>query len=144
MIADQAALRSSRIRISPCRISVPSTFRHSRMKAASPGQPLADTRLPSTWAPVGGNIDVDAAGQRHFRLAILKRGDLAAAHDAVDRDQDLHAMADGEDRLAGFVEVPDDRLHALVDTNIFRAAAAGAVHGVIVLRPDLRKRLVDV
>jgi len=51
-IPDQAALRSSR-RISPWRISVPSTFRHSRMKAASPGQPLADTRLPSTWAPVG-------------------------------------------------------------------------------------------
>ena len=52
-IPDQAALRSSRIRISPWRISVPSTFRHSRMKAARPGQPLADTRLPSTWAPVG-------------------------------------------------------------------------------------------
>ena len=31
-----------------CRISVPSTFRHSRMKAASPVQPLAETIVPST------------------------------------------------------------------------------------------------
>jgi len=30
------------------RISVPSTFRHSRMKAASAVQPLADTMVPST------------------------------------------------------------------------------------------------
>ena len=29
------------------RISVPSTFRHSRMKAASAVQPLADTIVPS-------------------------------------------------------------------------------------------------
>lgn len=31
-----------------CLISVPSTFRHSRMKAASPVQPLAETMVPST------------------------------------------------------------------------------------------------
>lgn len=29
-------------------IRVPSTFRHSRMKAASPVQPLAETIVPST------------------------------------------------------------------------------------------------
>ncbi len=35
------------------RISVPSTARHSRMKAASAVQPLADTIVPSTSASVG-------------------------------------------------------------------------------------------
>ena len=39
--------------VSPCEISVPKTLRHSRMKAARPGQPLAETRLPSTCAPLG-------------------------------------------------------------------------------------------
>ena len=37
----------------PWWISVPSTFRHSRMKAARPGQPLPETSVPSTQAPVG-------------------------------------------------------------------------------------------
>ena len=35
-------------------IFVPSTFKHSRINAASPGQPLADTSVPSTQAPSAG------------------------------------------------------------------------------------------
>src|SRR5690606_1538393 len=37
----------------PWLISVPSTLRHSRMNAASPVQPLAETIVPSTKASVG-------------------------------------------------------------------------------------------
>jgi hypothetical protein len=40
--------------------------------------------------------------------------------------------------------VVDDLLHALVDANIFRAASAGDVDGVVVGRVDLGERLGDV
>ncbi len=40
-------------RVAPWRTSVPSTLRHSRMKAASAVQPLAETIVPSTKASVG-------------------------------------------------------------------------------------------
>ena len=40
-------------------------------------------------------------------------------------------MADGEDRLVGLVEMSDDRLHALVDADVFRAAAAGDIDRVV-------------
>lgn len=53
---DGGAKRSLRATCSRCQlwvIFVPSTFRHSRMKAARPVQPFADTMLPSTWASVG-------------------------------------------------------------------------------------------
>ena len=52
-------------------------------------------------------------------------------------------MADGEDRLVVLVEVADKGLHARVDADVFRTAAAGAVDGVILFRPDLGERLVD-
>ena len=48
------------------------------MKAARPGQPLAETRLPSTWASVGGDVDIDAADGGDFWLAILQRRDSPA------------------------------------------------------------------
>ncbi len=92
---------------------------------------------------IGSDVDIDAAGQRDFRLAILESSDLAATNHAIHRDQDLHAVADGEDRLAGLVEVADERLHALVDADVFRSAATGTVDGVIVGRVDLRKGLVE-
>ena len=46
-------LRATCLRCQLCVIFVPSTFRHSRMNAARPVQPLAETMLPSTWASVG-------------------------------------------------------------------------------------------
>jgi len=42
-----------RVPAQECVIVVPSTFMHSRMKAARPVQPLAETILPSTYASCG-------------------------------------------------------------------------------------------
>ena len=69
------------------------------------------------------DVDIDAAGEPHLGLAIVQRRHPLARDHAVDRDQDLHAVADGEDRLVGLVEVPDDPLHARVDADVFRARA---------------------
>ena len=44
---------SSEQRAQVCRISVPRTLRHSRMKAARPVQPFAETMVPSTKASFG-------------------------------------------------------------------------------------------
>ena len=72
------------------------------------------------------HVDIDAADQRSppARNIPAPRPRLPRI-DSVDRHQHLHAVADGEDRLVRLVEVPDDRLHALVDADVFRAAPAG-------------------
>ena len=90
------------------------------------------------------HVDIDAAGERHFRLAILERATSLPRIVRRHRHQHLDAVADGEDRLVGLMEVADHRLHALVDADVFGAAAAGDVDGVIVGRIDLGEVLVSV
>ena len=85
------------------------------------------------------DVDIDAADRRDLGLAIFERGDFLAADRLRNRDQHLDAVADGEDRLVGLVEVPDHRLHALVDADIFGAAAAGDIDRVVVGGLGLRE-----
>ena len=91
-----------------------------------------------------GEIHIGAASQGHFRLAGAQGSDALAAHHAIDSDQDLDTVADGEDRLSGLVEMPDQRLHPLVDADIFRPAAAGTVDGVVFGKVHFGEGLVDV
>ena len=92
----------------------------------------------------GLDVDIDAADGRHFGLARTETGDLLALQHAGYRHQDLHAMADREDRLAGLMEMADHVLHALVGADIFRAPAAGCIDRVIFLDSYFREGLVDV
>ena len=101
-----------------CRISVPSTFRHSRMKAARPVQPFRD-RCAVDMRVLGPDVDVDAADRGHLGGAGAEAGDLAALQDAGYRHQDLDAVADREDWLLRLVEVPHDRLDARIGADVF-------------------------
>ena len=92
----------------------------------------------------GGNVDVDAAGQTTSGSQYSSAATSRPAHHAVYRDEDLYTMADGEDRLAGLVEVADDRLHALVDADVFRAAPAGAINGVVFGGVNFSECLVEL
>ena len=63
----------------PWRTSVPSTFRHSRMKAASAGPALGGDHLPVDVRAGGAGVDVGPACQRHLGLASVQcRQPLAA------------------------------------------------------------------
>ncbi len=90
------------------------------------------------------HVDIGPAHRGHFRLAILERRDFLAADRLGHRHQNLHAVADGEDRLVGLVEMPEDLLHPLVDADVFRSASAGDVDGVIIGRIDLGEGLGHV
>src|SRR5690606_2052879 len=79
----------------------------------------------------GREVDIFAAGEDDLGLAGTERGNALAAYDAIVRDEDLHAMADRENRLLGLMEVPHDSLHALVGTDVLRPAAARAVDGIV-------------
>src|SRR5438552_3777569 len=89
------------------------------------------------------HIDVNAAGKGHLRLAILQCSDFLAAYHSLDGDQDLHAVADREDRLAGLMEMPHQRLNPLVDADIFRPAPTRRVDRIVVRRVHLGEGLVE-
>jgi hypothetical protein len=90
------------------------------------------------------NIDIGAARQQYLRFARTKGGNLFAAHHAIDGNQDLHPVTNGEDWFVGFVEMPHHGLDTLVGADVFRTPSARAVHRVIVIEIDLRKGLIDL
>src|SRR5262245_16739362 len=73
----------------------------------------------------------------------MQGGDTLALHHTVNRDQYLHAMADGEDRLLALVKMADDRLNARVDPDIFWTTTAGDVDGIVIGRLRFAERLVE-
>jgi hypothetical protein len=88
-------------------------------------------------------VDVGTARQGHLRLAGTQRPHRLPAHDTVDRNEDLYAMAYREDRLLRLVKMAHESLNALIGSNVFRSAAASAIHGIVFLRFHLGERLVD-
>src|SRR5580700_492481 len=89
------------------------------------------------------NIDVDAADSSHLGLTIFERGDTLAFYHAFDRHQHLHAMADRKDRFTCIVEVFDDLLHVLIDTDIFGTTPTRDIDGVVIFGPHVCKSRVE-
>lgn len=91
-----------------------------------------------------GDVDVDATGEADFGFAIFQRCDLTAFEVAWDVDEDLDAVADGENGFVGGDEFLEDFDDAFVDPDIFRAATASNVDGVVVVGVDVGEGFVDL
>jgi hypothetical protein len=92
------------------------------MKAASPVQPLADTHSAVDISLSRLDVDIGSPASLTSGSQAPRGGYLLAADHAVHSNQDLDAVADGEDRLLRIVEMLDHRLDALVGADVFRAA----------------------